>query len=258
MTFYILPNNAGDSATSLDVAGGAATATGYDIKDVIAGPRHMCWRSVTSTTARSIGYHFASDFSPTHIVIARAHLLLTQAGVTLTAINKSTGGTWSDLATLSLSTLNGPTSQDLAVALTPQSGYKRGYGISTVSAASASEAMQISKLFFSVGLAFEDPDQSPQWENVAEGERFFIPQNSTTTYEVEKRLSLSWTNISSATVEQFKALAQLLSWPLYLYDDAANVFKHKLEHVLVEKYAETKKLDGNSDLVVSFLRLKHS
>lgn len=70
MSFYLLPNTIGSAATSLDNAGSGSTASGFNIKDLIAGPRSSMWRSVASSGAVRAGYHVAADTTVTHMVDA--------------------------------------------------------------------------------------------------------------------------------------------------------------------------------------------
>jgi hypothetical protein len=70
VSFYLLPNTIGSAATSLDNAGSGSTASGFNIKDLIAGPRSSMWRSVASSGAVRAGYHVAADTTVTHMVDA--------------------------------------------------------------------------------------------------------------------------------------------------------------------------------------------
>ena len=264
MSLVLLPNNVGYAASTLDLNAGSS-ASGYDINDLISGPRSTQWRSAATSGDVQPGYSFGSNTAATHIVIARADWLLTQNGTRIRPIQKNSGGTWSvvsgvDYNPLALANLIGPYNQDLAFAFTPTD--LRGFGIRT-DRGSGTEAAQISKLYVSNAFSFGvEPHflQSPpvlELLQASSSPTLFTPQRSFEPYDVEASFTLVWEAVTLAKITEFKAIPALMRWPLFLYDDTGDVFAAKLEHVVVQDFTETSAGQGYRNITIMFLRLKH-
>jgi hypothetical protein len=265
MAFWLLPNTVGNATTASGPrSGGGATATGYRDQDLISGPRSTIWRSTATAGAfNAPAYTTDSDVIATHVVIARADWLLTQAGIYLTAAQRNSGGTWSAISGFSYTpftsaSLMGPKLQDFCTTISPT--VYRGIGLDFDSL--GAEAMQISKMYFSTGFSFDgdlDLSAPPSWQPlpVTQSVNLFIPQLGFDPYEVEANLTLNWLNNSKASIAAFKALPQILNWPIFLYDDSGDVWNWKLEHVLVETWEEIATSKDFSDISITFKRLKH-
>lgn len=258
MALLILPNTAGDSATSMTNAGaGVATASGYNNYDVIAGPRSSRWRSAAHSSNMRLGYVLGADTTVTHCVIARADWLLTQDTMRLRGLQRNSGGTWSaisgfDLNPITSSNLVGLYSQDYVQEVSPTD--LRGFGIDCVTLGGGSEAAQVSKIFYSNAVELSANPSASSWEQVESG---YYPMWGYFPYHTEARMQLSWHALTAAEITAFKAIPNLLSWPLYLYDEDADYWPWKLEHVIVEDYSYSSIGIGRWKLDVIFRRLKH-
>lgn len=257
MSLWILANHGGYLGTALYPSGEAAT--GYSLVDIVTGPRSTRYRSQASSGDRSAGYEFGSDVVISHVVVARADWMLTQNGSRVRARQRNSGGTWSvvsgiDLNPLSSANLVGPTSQDLVLAVSPSD--HRGSSLFR-SGVSGSEALQVAKVFASSGLYFGlNPTPGFSWQDLPDNQ-FAFPIRGNRVYEVERRFALNWLGITQANLNSFLALPMIDRWPLFLYDDAGDVFPWKLEHVIVENYTVNVIAADNINLEVSFARLKH-
>lgn len=276
MSFWLLTNVAGDEATTLDNKGASITATGYTLTDVISGPRSTRWRSGAIAATLAISYHFdptgGGDVEATHVVIARADWLVTLGTARVRIQQRSSGGTWSNLITLDPFTSSslvgivktGKThGQDYVAAITPTQ--KRGYGIDFLSW-SSNEAFQVSKVYFCNGVNLGDPLPGIQWSVIDE---YIRPQRSTIPYRCERRLAIQWTDLRDTQVALLThartdgdggipgRLRQPLNWPMFLYDDAGNIWDWKLEHVLLESYQLTQIGKDCWTLAMTFVRLMH-
>lgn len=258
MAILLLPNTAGDSAASMTNAGaGVATASGYNNYDVIAGPRSKRWRSAAHNDWMRLGYVFAANTTVTHCVITRADWLLTQDTMRVRGIQRNSGGTWSafsgfDLNPITSSNLLGLYSQDYVQAVAPSD--LRGFGIECKTLGGGSEAAQVSKIFYSNAVEFASNPTASGWEYT---EASFYPMWGYFPYYTEARSSLTWMALTDAEIAAFKAIPNLLAWPMYLYDEDADYWPWKLEHVVVEDYAITGNGLNRWKLDVSFRRLKH-
>lgn len=257
---WILPNTAGDQATSLSMPT-VSTEGGYDSADIISGPRNYFWRSIASSAGQGIGYILPADLIVTHFVIARADWLVTQSGGNLRSTQRNSGGSLSYISgaaytPLTAASLMGPKAQDLAYAVAPT--VYRGYYIEFDSA--GTEAMQISKFYPSVGFNFgHNPDilANPERQEDQHGQAstLFIPQRGYFPYETDGRITLSWHPVTRAVANEFLGLPQLLNWPIFLFDDAADLWPWKLEHVIVENIVETVLGQDEVQFTVTFQRL---
>lgn len=260
MSFLFLCNTAGNTATAQSTAGVGTTATGYDIKKVIAGPRSTFHRATAGAGGVGVGYEFTADLDLDYIVVARADKMLTQNTTRVRVKERNSGGTWSNLAgvdynPLTSANLLGIKTQDLVFSITQS--VKRGLALYSVPLA-GTDAQMVSKFYGC--KAFEFVGSAPALGATTEildiGSRF-TPQNGHIDYEVEARFSISFGPVSRAYIALFKALPQLRNWPLFLYDTAGDLWTHKLEHVLIEDWTETIVESNLHGLSITFLRLRH-
>lgn len=258
MALLLLPNTVGDVATSMTNAGsGVATASGYNNYDAIAGPRSKRWRSAAHSDWMRLGYVVAANTTVTHCVISRADWLLTQDTMRVRGIQRNSGGTWSDFSgfdknPIAASDLVGLYSQDYVQEVAPSD--LRGFGIECKTLGGGSEAAQISKLFYSNAHEFTSNPGASAWERT---EGMTYPMLGYFPYYTEARLTLSWNSLTRAQITAFRAIPNLLAWPLYLYDENADYWPWKLEHVLIEDYIETWTGPDLWKLDVNIRRLKH-
>lgn len=263
MAFYLLPNTVGNTASSVDTASSGSTASGYSLLDLISGPRSRMWRSVASSGTVRAAYHLAADTTITHMVAARADLLVTKNGTRVRPIQKSSGGVWSTIAgvdfnPLAVGDLMGPKGQDVAFAVSPSN--LRGFGLQFESS-SGSQAAHLAKLYasnaFSFGVEPRIADAPPQWAYLPRGQSINLrtPQRGTFPYEITEQFTLRFNPVTVAKSAEFKALGQVLHWPMFLYDDAAAVLSWKLEHVMIDSWNETAVDEEFRSFEISFLRL---
>lgn len=258
MSFLFLCNHVGDRATAL-AATSTSTATGFDPYDVITGPRSTRWRSNPDTGSTTIlTYALGANFTADYCVIARADWLLTADGKKLNLVDRDSGGTGYNISPsynpLTSASLVGIRNQDLVTSLTAT--HLRGYGIRTQNNG-GNEASQISKLYFASSLDIGNPQPGAQWEAVRYEDRMFTPQKGSLPLETEARISLTFRHLTASQVSDFRALPQILNWPFFIYDSAADVWPHKLEHVVMEDWQEVRQGVGVWALVVNVRRLKH-
>jgi hypothetical protein len=264
-----LCNYAGDVATSMSEAGGASTAAAsYDATNLIAGPRSTWYRTTATSGLSRIGYITPSigfDF----LVIARADKLLTLGTMALYGLVRSSGGVWTNAPAGAI--LNPVTSADLLGPVVDGSTHAQdfvyefsstqtaaGFGLELQSG--GSEATMFSKLFFGASFDFgHNPslDAGVSWEHVPYPNRFFVPHEGTLKYETERRFSLQWDFVSNAKIAAFEALPQILNWPLFLYDDAGDIWDWQLEHVIVEDYTVSVIGQDLNHITIVFRRLQH-
>ena len=264
MALLFLPNTAGDRATAQDNTGSGATATGYDVKNLIAGPRQASngWRSTASSGASGVGYQIATDTDIDHIVIARADWLLTENTMRVKGRKRDSGGTWTDISgfdknPIVAADLIGPKAQDLVIAVDVDTSL-RGVGISADPVA-GTEAVQISKLYGAIAFTFDPltvPSREATWEDLPPG-TYYEPLLGSRPYEVERRFTLTFEAVTMAQIENFKAIPQLFYWPFFLYDQNADLWKWKLEHVILEGFEVSVRTNLYYDLTINFLRLRH-
>lgn len=250
--FLFLPNTLGASADTCDSSG--TTATGYDKLDVISGPR-SAMHLVEPSTSHTIGYTLSGQ-SCSHAVLMRADLFKNSLNPTSVAIEKESTG-WSTVSTTSVASMDlvGPYGQDWIKSLSENAdGFRLSF------ASSSSQAHKYSKVFFSnaVDLGDEpDIDPAPKWEDIRETDRYYVPLGGYFPYETEKRITLTWRNLSKSTLNTFLSIPRLLEWPLVLYDENGFLWPWKAEHVLIEDYSALYKAPDKIDLEVKLRRLKH-
>lgn len=259
MSFYLLYNRAADFASSADTISLGSTASGYDIYDMIAGPRSTGHRTAASSSEAGRGYHFGSDYTCTHIVVARADWLLTQNGTRLRAKQKTSGGSWNYIGSvdenpLVVGDLIGIRAQDYVAAVSPTD--LRGIAI-TCTPSSGTQASHISKFYACSAFSFgQNPAPGYTWENLPLG-TYGQPPKGDIPYEIELRFTLTFPGVQQSTVTDFRALGQILNWPVFLYDDTGDLWDWKLEHVIIDSYEWIVHEKDVHSLSITFNRLRH-
>lgn len=259
MSFYLLFNHAGHFASSLDTISLGTTATGYDIYDLIAGPRSTGHRTTASSSEAGRGYVFPSDYTCSHIVVARADWLLTQNGTRLRAKQRTSGGTWNYIGSvdenpLATNDLIGIRAQDYVAAVTPTD--LRGIAI-TATPASGTQASHVSKFYACSAYSFgQNPSPGFSWENLPIG-TYRQGLEGDIPYEVEMRFTLTFPGVAQSIVTGFRALGQILNWPVFLYDDTGDIWDWKLEHCIIEAYEWIVHEKDVHSLSITFNRLRH-
>lgn len=242
MAFWILPNTAGAVASSMSVTG-STTTSGYDVHDLISGPRSRMWRRDSTATTGRVAYVLPSSQTLTHCVIARGDLLLTEAGTALIVeYDNGSAQTIENFGTVATSDLVGikvdgkPHGQDIVCSFpSPIAADQFQFAFDSVSG--GGEAAMFSKLYFSAGLLLGDgPQPGPTWSVRRDGEPAIVkPLLGYEEYAVTDAIAFRWANLSWEEIEAFEAAP--LNWPVFLFDSAGDIFAHKLEHALLTSYS---------------------
>jgi hypothetical protein len=271
--FKLLANTVGATVDTIAITGGSIPS-GFDIDDIISGPRSTMFKTTGASNKTSPAYSDSTNsFQWTHCVVARADLMARASTSQGFAIEQDTGGgygavTGASISTLTTSDLIGVDPNDNGygqdVVLTPTTSPQAGVdGIRlaiTESGGTTNVQKQISKFYASNAFDFDnEPDSrpSPVFQRLAPTERAFRPLYGWITYDTEARITLTWRNLTQAKVENFKSIPELLNWPMFLYDPQAHIFEWKLEHVIIEGYSEQIRNPDAHDLSVTFRRLAH-
>lgn len=263
MAFYLLYNYSGEISDDLVAMYAGTSASGYDIKDVIAGPRSTHHRLQASVSEVGIGYYHTIETEIKYLVICRADWMLTQNGTRVRVGQVGLGSTsWSNVSgidynPLALSDLIGVRQQDLVISTASAGSTLGGIALSSTPV-SGGQSLQVSKVCGCNTLEFSN--YLPLIGSVSE----MLPPNTYATplygyfpYEIEKRFSLTWTMLPMSEVTAFKAVPQIFNWPIFIYDPSATMWDWKLEHVIIESYQEDILEKGNHVLTVNFARLRH-
>mgnify|MGYP000911878280 CR=1 FL=1 len=262
MTLYLLPSTAGNDSVVSDSSVGPTEASGYTLFDLITGPRStMC----VTTSGANHDYQFAkagyfagsATIYASHCVIAR----MDWAKNNSTALSSMQvlrapggGGAWTAAyGPTAVGTLIGVRDQDYVVSFTRAIGSGwRAY----LSFAGATEN-QLSKIYISDGYTFGiDPTTEIQVTQMSESQ-YVTPIKATRPYEIEAVFNLTWRHVTLAKLTEFREIAQLFYWPLFLYDDAINVIPWQLEHVIVTGWTEVIEHLDSWRITVNFARLRH-
>jgi len=252
MTVYLLTNHLGDVATTATAA--SFTSTGYDAYDAISGPRSTLMRNDIAATHT---YRYAGvSQAVTHVVLARADFF--KNALNAASVEVQYGGSWTadSTATAGSMTLLGPRSQDWVKTI---SRTDSNFGLQ-FNSNSPYNAVQYSKIYFSNGFDFgSGPEQQGYTEPIDEGSNSYVRQFfGEGFFETEAYIVLEWRNITSAKIEAFEALP--IFWPFFIYDDSADLWQHKLEHVIIAQGEPYKKVRLGQDLfsiTITFRRLRH-
>lgn len=269
----LLTNDMGAAAVTLDWGNARnVIATGYNLTDMITGPRSKKIRSAQGSGS-SIGIFYPryscdpASVPVNYAVIARADYLTRRTNgcqIYFTGYGATANGSYLEESVVSNATLSagliGPKSQDYVFKYPAQ---RTRFGASVQSYTSTVTGVnvgQCGQIYFSTGFDFgasPDTKPEPQWDDVPDEDRLFTPLRGHFPYETEKKITLSWKNITTAKLTAFKALPHILNWPLFLYDEDADIWDWKLEHVLVESWAEQIAAPGYWDIDITFRRLAH-
>lgn len=122
------------------------------------------------------------------------------------------------------------------------------------------ESMLLSKLFFCTAFSLGVEPALPLIEQeIARNadDRRVRPLRGDEYYATERTINLRFAGVTAAKVAAFEALPNLFTWPLFLWDDDASVWAHKLEHVIIVGYEKTRRANGRWDISLQCRRLEH-
>lgn len=275
MGIVLLSNTIGDAATSVTIEqlgdGSFANRSEieYDYTNMITGGRNSFARFLTTENDGTSTIKYNAIGGVTHVVIARADLIALSS-TPLDLAFEDEDGVISDFAVSPLTSSN-------LIGIDP---FKVGHGQDWVDKVSSARdvdewiriefeknndaddnsQVQLSKLYFSNAFDFGlNPviNPAPQFQDLAEGEKFGRAIKGFEPVPVEKRITLTWEHLSKATVESFRAVPRIFEWPIFIYDEDAELFPWKLEHVIITGVRETHLNVDTITLEVDFMRLKH-
>lgn len=254
----ILFNDIAAVATSV---GATTLADGYDLKTIANARRCEAVKTEASASDIRVAYTLGANQTYAYAIITNAKAMVTAAGARVAIVSGTGGGTFTDIEVFSplvAGDLVGITGQDLVVAITPDSGYLRRYGVTFNSL--GTEALKLSTMAFALDAGVFA--QAPDFGSLEVSEFGGDYQSYTTprlglTYDTEALISLTWSNVSTAEVSALFARPYIYDWPCFLYDAAGNLFSHKLEHVLIERISTTFLAADSNQVNILFRRLRH-
>lgn len=279
-------NNVGWRADEVGVgSGGQAIASGYNIKDMISGPRNKLVRAGAGTAVVHYPYYGVTNYNTTptkmleasHVVVSRFDKLIThqyystEQRVTVISFNGAGAATthinYDPLSsTVQADDLLGPRAQDFVLAFNSGNvavATRLALQVRHATSTSTSWAAEIGQVYFCKPW---DPgmgpvlNPQPQWTRL-ESDARFTPARSARDYEIEAEIQLTWRSITDAKRDELATYYGgddcLLNWPFFLYDEDSTLWNHKLEHVILADYQWTKRGDGYNDLTCIFYRLRH-
>lgn len=272
-----LVNSLGKDATSL-VMNGGSTDSNYDINDIISGERSEQWRDGADRTVSqtvNIEYRLSSGtFDWDYCVVARADYLAISKNPMRLLIRDTTnaggsGGygtvkTYNPVLTTDLvgKKVNDEHGQDLVFINSSTRTAKTGLRMQMQNTSGSDvQARQLSKVYCGESFSFGD-DTNPSIGNhgvelLRGAIQEFSPLRGNQIYHTEARFNLNFKSLTRTQVDNFLALDKLLSWPMFIYDEDAEVFPDKLEHAIIETYVEKLVSPNIWDLEITFQRLKH-
>lgn len=255
MSFLFLPNTAGNNISSMVYSGGNTyLSPGYDFNDVISGPRSAKVK-VFGQSTHTFTFNLVSATSITHSILTHMNAFVNNS---LSNYHRFYvdgaifGGTKypKDLDTILL----GPNSEDW-VFESSQSGSSSFASEITVTS-SAAEVFR-GKIYFSNSFDMgTEPEIYASSTLKPKGDsRRVKPLLGHEWYETEKVFTMNFPAVTRAKKEAFENLP--LRWPLFIYDSAADIWSHKLEHVILTQYSYSHIGRGQYDISCEFQRLEH-
>lgn len=245
MSVLLLTNTAAAAATGIETLG-ASIATGYKAGWAMAGPRSRLVE--TSSASDHAFYYNTSSISVTHCVVTSANYFKAGLNASSIEVHYGASNTADSTTAVGSMTLVGPEQQDWVKTISRTStkfGVKFNHSISSKNL--------YGKVYFSNAFDFENAPQIIELEKLDERVRPLVGHQ---WHQVERAMRLRWDNVTAAKMESFKQLP--MQWPFFVFDDAGNIFDHKLEHVVVsEPWQAQRRLDGNYELDLILHRLKH-
>jgi hypothetical protein len=262
MAFWILPNTAGAVATSIDVDG-SATTSGYDVHDLISGPRSRMWRCDPFGSVVRVYYNLPAAMQMTHCVIARADLMMTEGGTQIDVAYGSGSGTNIDgigppisaVELVGIKVDGKPHGQDAAFEFSnpvTSDVFQVAIGHD-----SGTQAGMLAKVYFSAGLLLGDgPQPGPTWSVRRDGEPQIVkPLLGYEEYAVTDAIAFRWAHLRWEEIEAFEASP--LNWACFLFDTEGDIFAHRLEHVILTSYGWSRVGDESFTLETVWQRLAH-
>lgn len=250
MAVYLLCNTIGNVATSASITFGTLMS-GYNAYDAISGPRNKTVRGAAGASHR---YRYDCPSSDvTHVVVARMDLFKNTLDASSAVVEYGPSNTTDSTTAVGALTLVGPTGQDWVKTISRTS---TAFAVTFNSSVSTRE-FEYGKVYFSNAFSFgAEPDIDPRLVvRRAERTQHVRPAGGFMPYAVEASFSLSFSRVTRAKVASFEALP--LNAPFFVYDDAAAVIPHKLEHCIFAGWGWTRVASDMFNVNLSLLRLAH-
>jgi hypothetical protein len=224
-----------------------ATADTAGLENVIGGPRSLAWSSSDSGARRVVMVNKAGGLGCSHVVVARADQ---HAGKNLSVLSWSSDPATSttEFSTSSFGeTLIGPRAQDWVLPL--ELSGKRAIGLSLNS---TDYVKDVYKLYVSNGLTF-DHVVPPSYRILRFPSRH---QYRRQVCLVDVEWNFVFENVSREQLDAFKAIPDLLSEPLFIYDEDGYAIRHKLVHGVIADPRATNIFDDVFTLSFTVLELR--
>lgn len=254
MGLLFLTNTVGNNSSAVALANPLGVVDGYDVMDVLSGPRCRTLRSKDLTT-HGVTYTLNDTTAMTHAVLTHAHLFVNHAAGSyhrFLADGAIFGGTPTQ-STIE-SGLVGPYGQDWVQALSQSANttFESRFVVSD-----SSSHVERGKLYLSSSFNFDvepllNGSGTPQLDN---GNTRARPLIGHEWYETEHIYRMTFPDVTRSKKAEFEALP--LRWPFFLYDADQEHWEHKLEHVIMTKYDYSHVSRNYYDIQLEFRRLRH-
>lgn len=257
MGVLILTNSVGAVASSCTVEG-ATVKGGYDIRDVISGPRNRTVRAEGLASVVSLVYA-NPETSVTHCVVTRLDLFKWTTNASFVNLGYGSGGgivPQSGHYPPGEPDLIGVREQDWVCAF-PSPISSTSFRLTFTQSGAHLSDYECGKVYFSTAFDF---GQNPKKQTSSQRQRatkddFMQPIQGYEQYAVTEQFELTWSDTTLAKMWEFEALR--LNWPIFLYDKDGDVFPHKLEHCIVTGWTSTRRGADNFQVKAQMARLKH-
>jgi hypothetical protein len=244
MGFLILPNSVALSATTLEDS--AAIQSGSNLTHIMAGPRNQIVKG-TAGTSHTVKYN-CTFREVTHAVLTNANLFKNGVNATQISLQYGSGPSVDSTTAVGSMTLVGIKSQDWVKTFP-----RTDTAFSVKYEHSSSSETWYGKIYLADDFSFGVPPQIVQSESRLERVRPLLGHRK---YMTEHVIGMAFANLSQATVAAFRALP--LYHPFFIYDENADLWEHKLEHVIIaDPWKESRQLDGTYQLQLTVRRLRH-
>ena len=249
MAVWLLTNTVGAVATE---ATAASIMSGYSAYDAISGPRNRTIRA--SSGANAVSYHYLCPSTQvTHCVVSRMDLFKDRVDATAAVLQYDAANTTDSTTAVGDMELVGITGQDWVKTISRTSDKFR----LRLTASSTDHEWHYGKVYFAKGFSFgEEPELGvPVARRFESRVEYARPLYGWEDYAVTESLSLVWTEVTRAKLAEFQSLP--LRWPLFLLDDAAALWDHKLEHVILTGFDWQRTGNDSFTVTTQWFRLAH-
>ena len=246
MSFLLLTNTVGRNAESIETFG-SLVEDGYKAGAIMAAPRSRLVSTGKEYDFHTVTYNCEST-TVTHCVVQGAWWFKNGLNASTVEVVYGPALAVDSSTTIANMELVGPERQDW---VKPIARTANRFGVKFNH---STDSMNLyGKVLFASAFNFDSP---PQQITVQKAEERVRPLIGHQQYQTEKAITLRFDHVTPQKMEAFKALP--LQWPFFLYDEDADIFDHKLEHVIIsEAWDATRHLGGDYTLELPVRRLKY-